>query len=158
MPEDVVVGGNNVVRLARFSKPVAVTTRRSTDGGGGSGDGLPPDDLLERVRNRESAMLELRQELKGIADRLDELPRGRDWGHMQERLQHVATRADIAELSSRLDHQHAELAGRIEKQLEGLAGKVSQLPNWWQFFLGLFTVMAVVSGLIFAIIRWGMQS
>lgn len=158
MPEDVVVGGNNVVRLARPPKPVVVTTRQSTDGGGGSGDGMPPDDLLERVRNRESAMLELRQELKGIADRLDELARGRDWGHMQERLQHVATRADIAELSSRLDHQHAELAGRIERQLGGLTGKVSQRPNGWQVFLGLFTVMAVETSLNCAIIRWGVRS
>jgi hypothetical protein len=138
MPEEEAVGGGNVVLV-----PSAIEARSASaeiaGGRGGSGGGMPPDDLAERVRNLETGMFELRQELKRIADRLDDLPRGREWGEIQERLKHVATREDLA---------------GVERRIEKLDGKVSQLPTWWQFFVGLIGML----GGLFAIIRWGIQS
>lgn len=99
---------------------------------------MPPDDLAERVRNLESGMFEVRQELKRIADRLDDLPRARELGEIRERLKHVATKEDLASL---------------DRRIEKLDGKVSQIPTWWQFFLGLFGI----PGGLFAIVRWGIQ-
>jgi hypothetical protein len=139
MPEEEAVGGGNVVRLPEAGRVVSLRGQTAGGGSGGAGDGMPPDDLAERVRNLETGMFELRQELKRIADRLDDLPRGREWGEIQERLKHVATREDLA---------------GVERRIEKLDGKVSQLPTWWQFFVGLIGML----GGLFAIIRWGIQS
>ncbi len=133
-----VVVGDVRVRLPQTPEPVASTTGRTNGLGGGSGGGMPPDDLAERVRNLESGMFEVRQELKRIADRLDDLPRARELGEIRERLKHVATKEDLASL---------------DRRIEKLDGKVSQIPTWWQFFLGLFGI----PGGLFAIVRWGIQ-